>query len=317
MAKLSYKQVYNYIKSTGCELLSEEYINNRQKLNIRCSCGKEFKRTWHEFNAKGAKHMCIDCIKKWQSELYRLSENEAFKRINEQAKRHNYKFKGTYENASSVIECECLVPGCNKKWKTKAQHLWNGSGCPRCSEVEKRTHEEAVNIINNQFNNEYEVLSTYETAHSDLLVKHKCGYEYTTSYNKLVNNRNICPDCNPKLNSKLVIAIKDYIKQFNSEWYYKVEYRFSDCRGEKFPLPFDIALFNKEDNSLIALIEADGEQHFIPNSFGRKNADEAFATIIKNDAIKEDYCEDKNIKLIRISYKEINNVNEIMERELR
>jgi len=37
---------------------------------------------------------------------------------------------------------------------------------------------------------------------------------------------------------------------------------------------------------------------------------------LKNDKIKTDYCSNKNIKLIRISYKEIKIVEEILKNKI-
>ena len=64
---------------------------------------------------------------------------------------------------------------------------------------------------------------------------------------------------------------------------------------------FDYAIFNK-DNILLRLIEFDGEQHF--------NSKSPWYKITHyNDILKNKYCKDNNIQLIRIPYWEINNLN--------
>ena len=57
-------------------------------------------------------------------------------------------------------------------------------------------------------------------------------------------------------------------------------------------------------------IEFDGLQHF--NSIDFFGGDKAFEIRKQNDKIKNEYCFLSNIRLIRISYKEIKNINNIL-----
>lgn len=74
------------------------------------------------------------------------------------------------------------------------------------------------------------------------------------------------------------------------------QYSFSECK-DKMPLPFDFYIENKY------VIEYDGEQHFASNSFfGGK---EQFNIRRSHDLIKNKYCFDHNIPIIRIPYNAI------------
>lgn len=68
---------------------------------------------------------------------------------------------------------------------------------------------------------------------------------------------------------------------------------------------FDFAVFNKNNNILLYLIEFDGSQHFTyfyeENNKGWNNK-ENFDITRKNDLIKNKYCFEHNIPLIRIPY---------------
>lgn len=84
---------------------------------------------------------------------------------------------------------------------------------------------------------------------------------------------------------------------------------FEDCKRIN-PLPFDFAVFDN-DKQLEFLIEYDGEQHFeevfpVSNHSGLEYVQE-------NDAIKNKYCQNNNIKLLRIPYTEFYNINEILD----
>ncbi len=95
-----------------------------------------------------------------------------------------------------------------------------------------------------------------------------------------------CPGCNL---SKGEDRVEKYL-QSNSIEYIR-QYKFDECKNKK-KLPFDFYL---PDINLA--IEYDGEQHFNP-VFG----DEAFIRTQFNDNIKNKFCDDNNIKLIRIKY---------------
>lgn len=77
---------------------------------------------------------------------------------------------------------------------------------------------------------------------------------------------------------------------------YEREYRFNDCKyRKKLSFDFYIPEFN-------TVIEYDGKQHFEPVKYwGGK---QAYDEIKTRDKIKNDYCELKNIHLVRIPYTE-------------
>lgn len=100
--------------------------------------------------------------------------------------------------------------------------------------------------------------------------------------------------------------IKNILEENNIN--YKTQYTFSDLRSATGTcLRFDFAIFNN-DNQLLQLIEYDGRQHFeYANNW--KQPEEEFKTLQENDKRKNQYCEEKQIKLVRISYLDYNNLN--------
>lgn len=64
---------------------------------------------------------------------------------------------------------------------------------------------------------------------------------------------------------------------------------------------FDCAIFDN-DNNLIRLIEFDGEQHFHKNNFYN------YENTHRNDILKNEYCKNNKIPLVRIPYWERNNI---------
>ena len=125
-----------------------------------------------------------------------------------------------------------------------------------------------------------------------------------------MDGRDLCANCS-QAQSSYERLFEEYL--IGKEYKYKKEYRFNDCRGKKYPLPFDFAVF--KNGNLIFLIEYDGEQHFKPINFKGVSDEKALIShqlTKNNDLIKNEYCKNKNIKLIRIPYYEYNNIFNIL-----
>jgi len=86
------------------------------------------------------------------------------------------------------------------------------------------------------------------------------------------------------------------------------EYSFKDLVFKK-RLRFDFAIF--KDEELFCLIECDGKQHFYKDT-------PWYSDELKiRDKMKDNYCADKNIKLIRIPFFHIGRVDDILEYHLK
>lgn len=90
--------------------------------------------------------------------------------------------------------------------------------------------------------------------------------------------------------------VRKYLEDNNVNFIY--QYSFDDCRY-KYPLHFDFAIQNA-DHTLNSLVEYDGKQHYEPiDWFG---GEEQFIKQKERDKIKDEYCKNNNIPLIRIPY---------------
>jgi hypothetical protein len=67
-------------------------------------------------------------------------------------------------------------------------------------------------------------------------------------------------------------------------------------------------------------IEFDGRQHFVPFSFGSDDCDETKQNNLKEvqhrDSIKNIFCEENGVELIRIPHWDIGKIDEILSTEL-
>ena len=115
---------------------------------------------------------------------------------------------------------------------------------------------------------------------------------------------NGCPYCK---NSKGEMKIINYSKHHNVDYIFQK--RFEDCRDIR-PLPFDFYI-----PSYNICIEYDGEQHFMPVRFKGVSEEDSilrFETQKQRDLIKNKYCQDNKIILYRISYKDFDKIEEIL-----
>lgn len=105
-------------------------------------------------------------------------------------------------------------------------------------------------------------------------------------------------------------VIKTWLNKNNFK--YIQQYSFDDCTY-KGKLRFDFAILDNQSKPDV-LIEYDGKQHYIP--YGFLKDDEDFNVLKKRDEIKDKYCADNNLKLLRIPYWEFENIEKFLSKEL-
>jgi hypothetical protein len=176
--------------------------------------------------------------------------------------------------------------------------------CKFCSPYRsfKFTNEEfKKRVLNSKFGVEYEVLDDYVNTHKKMKFKHLvCGKYFEMSGNNFLIKENRCPNC---ARSKGEEKISFWLKENNFHFEQQAKER---GLGN---LKFDFKVFI--DNSYI-LLEYDGRFHFEPFSKNPKHVKE-FEKHKKRDETKEKHCKKFGIKLVRISYIEIDNLYLILE----
>lgn len=198
-----------------------------------------------------------------------------------------YTVLGNYINAKDKVLIKHNK--CNYEWRILSNNFLRGSRCPKCSGKAKKSTASFKNEIRETLNNEYTVLGEYKNNHTKILIKHnKCGCEWCIRPDAFLNG-NRCPYCNE---SHGEVKTAEWLND-NKISFIK-QYRFKDCRRNK-PLPFDFYLPDKK-----VAIEYDGRQHYMP--VGKFGGLKALKYQKQNDHIKDEYCKNNGIKLIRIKY---------------
>ena len=99
----------------------------------------------------------------------------------------------------------------------------------------------------------------------------------------------------------------------NNNINYQPQYNFEDCLDIGL-LRFDFGILDA-NNNLLFLCEYDGQQHFEPVIFGNFSyevAVEKYNDLVRRDNIKNEYCINNHIALLRIPYWEYSNIEVIL-----
>lgn len=135
--------------------------------------------------------------------------------------------------------------------------------------------------------------SEYQGANEKVKICHTtCGYTWDVRAAHILY-RSGCPKCQLSAKEQFIY---DYLTSIGA--IFERSYTFPDCVNRK-NLLFDFAILN-ENRELQMLVEYDGKQHFEP--LGYLGGEVKFKKMCKNDQIKNDYCANNSIPLLRIPY---------------
>ena len=268
------------------------YVNSQTKILVRFTeCGHEEMKTPTKLLTG---QECGKCKGKRISRIKTKTQDV----VKQQLLDRNLELLSEYIGSHEKILVRNLK--CGHTYMAQPNNIINrNSGCPVC--YGHKDLEGFKKKIQELYPNEYSVLGNYKNNRTKILVRHnKCGCKWEVTPKDLLRDRR-CPQC---IRSKG----EDYIAKFLEEnkFNYKTEYRIKECKNKQ-ALPFD---FMVEINGEKRLIEFDGSQHFSESSWKRQNSQ-----VKINDEIKNNYCKQNNIKLLRIPYWWLR--NDRIDRELK
>lgn len=316
--RLTMFEVKAFIESKGCRLLDEEYKNNSTKLNLQCKCGNYFAVDFNTF--KKGQQQCKTCGMKLRGEKRRnqIGSKHEYYSIEKVTKIINaYSdvelLSNEYKGCFDKLEFKC---GCGKLFYEDFSHVRRKINknaklrCPKCSKVHndsgfRYTEKEINDKIFKKYGYKKFAIYDYEnytnTHNKNLYIHNECGHIFSSNLTNLLYSDRLCPKCELE-HSSGVYRIMKYLNDNNIE--FELEKTFDDCKYER-RLPFDFYIPHYD-----CCIEYDGEQHFRATKLygGKKN----LKKIQLRDSIKNSYCKENNIPLLRISFKENNEINNII-----
>lgn len=275
----------------GYEFISLARLNKRVYFNFKClkhlDKGVLTIRKDSFLKGSGCKYCNYEKTSKrmlwttdiFKSKIYEIVGNE-------------YIVLGSY--VSSNLKIDILHNQCGKSYQVTSGHFINGNRCPYCFGKYKNT-EDIKKLFYSLVKDNYLVVGNFVRMRDKLEVKHAiCGLIYCVSPKKFLQGIR-CPNCT-KGKSKLASKVEAflYINKIN----YKKEFSFKDCVYKR-TLRFDFAITDSY-GVLHSLIEVDGKHHFEESFF-------AHSDVLIRDSIKNNYCIQNNLDLLRIPHtKELN-----------
>lgn len=220
------------------------------------------------------------------------------------------------------IFIKCQQKSYHGSYEIATKQLSKGNRCGFCTARKGKVHEydslgylfpDTLNIWSNKNKK-----SPFEySPNSGFKVYWKCENEIHNEYFRSIDSSNKlnfrCPECSTSFGEQ---KISNYLSLNNIK--YMPQKEFDNLLGiSNGNLKFDFYL---ELNNIKYAIEYDGIQHYEPVDFeglGIEHAKEKFEILKQHDKLKNKYCKNNKIKLIRIPYWDFDNIEEILIRELK
>lgn len=286
------------IHNEDIEILGE-YINRRTKILTRHKCGYEWEAN-PETLLKG--HSCPKCSGNLKKNT-KIIKEEVFNLVGDE-----YEVIGEYVNTHTPILFKHNL--CGKEFlMAPKSFIRDGQRCPneryiKSSKSNSTPFSEIIEKVKILGNGEYEIISEYiKSSQKVTFIHHTCGKTFELQPTRFIKGGIRCPHC---YRSKGEEVIREFLK--SQGYVFKEQFKIKECKNIR-TLPFDFALFDK--NKLICLIEYDGSQHF-ERKFG--SSEEEFLKVKNNDIIKNNFCKENKIILIRIKYVRSDNPNIFKEK---
>ena len=283
-------------KQSKSVFLGYEIIQKKSKkrilLHFQCPCGNEFYKTLED-SVYNIYICCNSCQIKNRGRNKRLGI-----KVIEYIKQQGYKII----NAPQVCRNSDLIEVEDKngfRGFVTYSKLKSGKGMSLFDiRINKKNYIYNVNHLAEIKGLKLQCLGFSDKKYSRQALKFKCecGNEFVTSISNFQNGKTQCGECAKSI-SHYERIFKKFLDKQNIKYIH--QYSLNQCR-DILPLPFDFYIV--EDN---ILVEIDGEGHYHPCNFNQISNEQSilsFKSTKKHDKIKNNFCYENNIPLLRIPY---------------
>ena len=311
MPKLTIQEVKDRIYESYGEsfvLHSKEYLGANYPIELKCTKCGWIKKT----NMNAVKSQPTGCAK--CKGLVKKTAEDVSKLIHELTS-GEYELLGEFNGVDTPMKIRHNCDDCNNnEYNVTFSNFKKGTRCPECAKVlqgvnKTKSSKWKDKFIENVKECNYEIISNELKRKKDKIEMNNksCNHDsFLMSPDKFETGQR-CPKCLRSTGEEEIAKIL-----LNNNIKYIEQKMFDDLIFEK-SLRFDFAILDKYDN-IFAVIEFDGVQHYKPVDFfgGVEN----FEKTKKRDSIKNKYCLDNNIEMIRISYLEFDSIEYIINEKI-
>jgi hypothetical protein len=276
------------------------YKNNSTKIKIKCLKHGEFEQTPNGHIS--AKNGCPYCVgNKLLGNVVFIKKAKAV-----HGDRYDYS-KINYVNSKTKIEIVCNKHGVYTQ--RPCDHINQKQGCPKCIGL-GRTTKNFIDDASEKHNDKYDYSKTIYEKHNKFvtIICPIHGDFGQKPYIHLMGSG--CQKCSESKGEKKVAL---FLEKNNIN--FDKQKTFNDCKNinTNRQLKFDFYLPKYN-----LCIEYDGEYHYEPWRlyFDKSLANLNFKKMKQRDIIKNNYCINKNINLLRIPYFELKNIDKIISNYL-
>ena len=294
----SLQNLQKYLNEQGatCVVLSQEYDYNCVRL--KCECGNEYEVDISNL-LRTKQYKCPSCGRKSMASKHRKDELY-FEELDK------YKLKFVDENEYKGVKNHYyFITKDGYYTKTNLYNLAKGADFRRFifDPHNKFIKENIDHFAELQKTRSVFVSAEFKGSKTRYKFKCECGEEFYHTWRTFKIDTDLrCPKCRKSI-STIELKVKVWLDENAIE--YETQKTFAGCGKKRlFRFDFYLPVQNK-------LIEVDGEQHFKPVYFGNKKTSpekiqENFLKGQERDKVKNKFCEDNHIPLLRISYTDFN-----------
>ena len=281
------------------EMLLSSYKNWRTKISIKCiDCSIVYEQLPSNF-LRGS-GVCPKCATRRMTEKQTKTHTQFLSEF-KKSMGEEYTLLSKYTKAKDKIKVKHNT--CNHIYLVEAQSTLRGYGCPKCA-YKSVTVDRASEVIKIKNGRDYVILNILDS--NTVRIKHvACDSDFNINVTKTKHHIR-CPFCKESLGEKVV---RVFLEKHSIK--FKKQYKTNKCRRVR-ELPFDFAVLL--DGDVLCLIEYDGEQHF--KSVDQYGGEQGLEDTQRRDRIKDKYCINHGIPIIRIPYWEFDNIDAILTEKL-
>lgn len=273
--------------------------NTSSYWRCKCDCGNL--HTVRSSDLKSGKIKSCGCLKHKASYNAKNLEGQIFNKLTVIER---------IENRYGKRYWKCICE-CGNKIEVSTSDLKNGHtkscGCLNIERVKMLGHKAAIDLAGQKFGKLTAIEPTKDRSRTSVIWKCKCdcGNICYVSAGDLHRKDHYTMSCGC-IQSKGETLINKFLTKLNIP--FEKQKTFNTCINPDTNRKLLFDFFLPSQN---ILIEYDGVQHFkFSNSENTWNNEENFKSTKERDEIKNNWCRKNNIPLIRISYKDFNNLSE-------
>lgn len=312
------QKILNHDQWVSKELEDDRFFTEKDKISFQCLIHDYYcEKSVHSITGKKEEDvvLCPYCQKKRNKYIsIHLLKNlckkynlEYISLVKENLSLNDY----SRITAKEYFYCKCQKHGI---FKTCYDLITHGHLCPRCGNENKSNNALSFEELSQRFSQRNYTLLEVKRVDGKTHLYYTCQKHPETIQHILLSNFINGCGCRFCSESKGEREVKNFLS--SQGIFFEPQKTFTDCKLKN-ELPFDFYLPDYN-----VCIEFQGKQHYEPvrywngDDISYQKALDNFSLQQKRDNIKKQFCQENDIKLVEISYKDYKKIEEILQEEI-